>query len=278
MRLIPGVRVDYNDATKTLDAAPRLNLRQQVPGTRGTTTLKGGAGEYFQPPHIEETNDVFGQQGLRSNRSVQVDAGIEQKLSERVDLSMDVFGKWMDRLVVPEAGNSGEGRAYGAEWLLRCAPGGPFYGWIAYTLSRSEVRDASTAPWHLFDFDQTHNLSVVASWRIDDRWRLGTRFRFTSGDPYTPSSYGALDTDAATVLPVSAAALGSARFPPFHELDVRVDRTWMAGPVRLTAYVDVENVYSYAAPVGLSYNYNFTQHGYRGGFPILPGLGVRGEL
>jgi hypothetical protein len=255
-----------------------LNLRQQIPGTGGRTTFKAGAGEYFQPPHIEETNDVFGQAGLRSNRSIQVDAGIEQKLSERVDLSVDAFDKQMDRLVVAGAGNSGEGRAYGAEFLLRWAPGGPFYGWVAYSLSRSERRDSSTAPWHLFDFDQTHNLSVVASWRIDDRWRIGARFRFTSGDPYTPSSYGALDADAGAVLPVSSAALNSARLPPFHELDVRVDRTWSAGPVRLTAYLDVENAYSYAAPIDVSYNYNFTQHGYLKGVPILPGLGIRGEL
>jgi TonB family protein len=278
VRITPSVRVDYEDATKAIDVAPRLTVRQQVPGTGGTTTFKGGVGEYFQPPHIEETNDVFGQPGLRSNRSVQVDAGIEQKLFERVDLSMDAFGKWMDRLVVPGAGNSGEGRAYGAEWLLRVSPGGPFYGWIAYTLSRSERRDATSAPWHLFDFDQTHNLSVVASWRIDKRWRFGARFRFTSGNPYTPSGYGALDTDAGAVQPVSAVPLDSARLPPFHELDLRLDRTWVLGPARVTAYADIENIYSYAAPIDVSYNYNFTQHGYLKGFPILPGLGVRGEL
>jgi hypothetical protein len=46
----------------------------------------------------------------------------------------------------------------------------------------------------------------------------------------------------------------------------------------VTAYVDVENVYGYAAPVDIAYNYNFTQHGYLRGIPILPGVGVRGDL
>lgn len=278
VRLVPALRVDYDDATKSWDVAPRATVRQTIPGTAGATTLKGGAGVYFQPPQLPEVNDVFGQPGLRSNRSFHYDAGIEQRLSSHVDVSMDVFYKWMDRLVVPLAGNSGEGRAYGAEWLLRVAPGGPFFGWIAYTLSRSERRDSTGARWHPFEFDQTHNLSIVASWKIDDRWRVGARFRFVSGDPYTPSGYGAFDTDGAAYLPVQAIPLDAARLPAFHELDLRLDRTWRLGPARVTAYVDVENVYSYAAPVDVAYNYNYTQHGYLKGIPILPGLGVRGDL
>jgi TonB family protein len=278
VRLVPALRVDYDDATGALDVAPRINVLQKIPGTSGATTLKAGAGEYFQPPGLAEVNDVFGQPGLKSNRSVHYDVGIEERLSERIDLTMDLWGKSMDRLVVPGARNSGQGRAYGAEWLLRWAPGGPFFGWIAYTLSRSERRDSPEARWHLFDFDQTHNLSVVASWKIDERWRLGARFRFVSGDPYTPSSYGAFDTDAAAYQPVAPAALNSARTPPLHELDLRLDRSWQAGPVRVTAYVDIQNVYSYQAPVEPSYNYNFTRHGYLSGFPILPGIGLRGEL
>jgi TonB family protein len=278
VRLVPALRLDHDDATNSLDVAPRATFRQRVPGTGGATTLKGGAGVYFQPPGLAEVNDVFGQPGLRSNRSIQYDAGIEQRLSERVDVSMDVFDKWMDRLVVPGAGNSGEGRAYGVEWLLRYSPGGPFFGWIAYTLSRSERRDSSAARWHLFEFDQTHNLSAVASWKIDDRWRLGARFRFVSGDPYTPSGYGALDADGAAYLPVQAIPLDAARLPAFHELDVRLDRSWRLGAGRVTAYVDVENVYGYAAPVDIAHNYNFTQHGYLRGIPILPGVGVRGDL
>jgi hypothetical protein len=277
-RFTPAVRVDYDDATEAWDVAPRLALRQDVPGTPRRTTLKAAAGEYFQPPQLVEIAPAFGQTGLRSNRSFKADAGIEQEITAQVDLSVDAFDTWMDRLVVPGAHNSGEGRAYGVEWLLRYKPDAHFYGWIAYTLSRSERRDSASQAFYPFDFDQTHNLSVVASWRIDDRWRLGGRFRFVSGDPYTPSGPGALDAASGTYLPTSPLMPNGARLPAFHELDLRLDRTWKVGAARLTAYVDVENVYSYSAPISVAYSYDYRLSEFARGLPILPSIGLRGEL
>jgi TonB family protein len=276
--IVPALRADLDSATGNWDVAPRLGVRQVIGGSSLRTTLKAGAGEYFQPPQLVEIVPVFGQAGLRSNRSVQYDAGLEQDLTPQVDLSVDVFDKWLDRLVVPGAGNSGEGRAYGVEWLLRYKPDSRFYGWIAYTLSRSERRDLPSQPLYAFDFDQTHNLSVVASWRIDDHWRAGARFRYTSGDPYTPSATGALDASSGTYLPTVPLLPNGARLPAFHELDLRLDRTWKVGDASLTAYVDIENVYSYAAPIGQTYSFNYTRSEFTRGLPILPSIGLRGEL
>jgi TonB family protein len=277
-KILPGVRADYDDGTKTWDVAPRLTVRQDLTTGFPRTTLKAAVGEYFQPPQPLEIDPVFGQSGLSSNRSVQYDVGVEQQITRNVDLSVDGWYKDMDRLVVQGAHNSGEGRAYGVEWLLRYSPDAHFFGWIAYTLSRSERRDSPSLPWSLFQYDQTHNLSVLGSYRFDDRWRLGVRFRFTTGDPYTPSGYGALDANAATYVPVPGYPPFGARLPAFHELDVRLDRTFRLGAVTLTAYADVENVYNYRAPLGTSSNYNYTQQGYDQGLPIIPSLGLRGEL
>jgi hypothetical protein len=276
--VVPAIRADYDDGTRTWDVAPRLTARQDLTVSPRRTTLKAAAGEYYQPPQFVELIPVFGQRGLRSNRSFQADAGMEQELTAQVDVSVDVFDKWMDRLVVPGAGNSGEGRAYGVEWLLRYKPDAHFYGWIAYTLSRSERRAASSQPWYAFDYDQTHNLSVVASWRIDDHWRVGARFRYTTGDPYIPDGPGAYDASSATTLPTPSLTPNIARLPGFHELDLRVDRTWMAGPARLTAYLDVQNVYDYQAPLGVNYSFDYTRSELARGLPILPTLGLRGEL
>jgi TonB family protein len=277
-RIVPSVRLDYDQGTDQWDTAPRITLRQDIASLPLRTTLKAAAGEYFQPPQLVEIVPVFGQAGLRSNRSVQYDAGVEQELSTQIDLSVDVFDKWMDRLVVLGAGNSGAGEAYGVEWLLRYKPDGRFFGWIAYTLSRSVRRDSSSQQYFLFDFDQTHNLSVVGSWRIDDHWRVGARFRFTSGNPYTPLGTGALDASSATTLPTPSLTPNGARLPPFHELDLRVDRSWRLGAARLTAYVDIENVYSYGAPIDQAYSFNYTKSQLVSGLPILPSIGLRGEL
>jgi hypothetical protein len=276
--IVPSVRLDYDAGTDRWDTSPRITVRQDLPWAVRHTTLKAAAGEYFQPPQLVEIAPVFGQTGLRSNRSVQYDAGVEQEVTGQVDLSVDVFDKWMDQLVVPGFGDAGEGKAYGVEWLLRYKPDARFFAWIAYTLSRSERRTSPSQPFYAFDFDQTHNLSAVASWRIDDHWRVGARFRFASGNPYSPSAPGPLDASSATYVPTPPLSPNGARLPPFHELDVRLDRSWKAGPVRLTAYLDVENVYSYGAPIDRAYSFNFTKSEVVSGLPILPSIGLRGEL
>jgi hypothetical protein len=99
-----------------------------------------------------------------------------------------------------------------------------------------------------------------------------------SGNLYTPSAEGALD---ATTGANQAAALYppyGARLPAFHQLDVRVDKTWTYPRWKLTFYADVQNVYISKNPEGVTYNYNFTQSGYVNGLPILPSLGLRGEF
>ena len=59
---------------------------------------------------------------------------------------------------------------------------------------------------------------------------------------------------------------------------MRVDKVWKFSKWQLTFYADIENVYSYQAPAGQTYNYNFTQSAFVKGLPILPSIGVRGEL
>ena len=212
-RVVPGIRADYDDATRRWDVAPRLSFRQDF--TRGfpRTTFKGGIGVYDQPPAPLDTDPRFGQAGLRSNRSVQVDAGMEQDISRAVDVSTDVFYKRMEDLVVPGAGNAGTGFAYGVEWLLRYKPDAHFFGWVSYTLSRSERRDLPSEPSSLFQFDQTHVLTILGSYKFGRGWQLGARFRLTSGDLYTPMSTGALDATSGTALGVADVPAFGARLP-----------------------------------------------------------------
>ena len=49
----------------------------------------------------------------------------------------------------------------GLEALLKYKPDARFFGWIAYTLSRSVRRDAPDLPQYLFQYDQTHNLIIL---------------------------------------------------------------------------------------------------------------------
>jgi TonB family protein len=277
-RVVPGFRADYDNATHHWDYSPRINVRQDLKSDFPRTTFKAGAGLYYQPPTVMQTDPNYGQLGLISNRSIHYDVGFEQEFTRQLELSMDVFYKSFDNLVVSGTGNSGDGLAYGVEWLLRYKPDKHFFGWISYTLSRSERRDTPSNSYRLFQYDQTHVLTMVSSYKLGRGWQLGGRFRLTSGALYTPSTTGAYNATVGSQLAASAYPAYGSRLPLFHQLDVRADKTWEFQSWKLSAYLDVQNVYYRKNAEGISYNYNYTQSAIVSGLPILPSLGVRAEF
>jgi hypothetical protein len=277
-RIVPGLRLDYSKDTSSWDVAPRVNARQDLTTGFPRTTLKGGVGIYYEPPQFQDTNRVFGQAGLTDEHAVEYDVGLEQEITRHVDLSMDVWYKQEDDLVVVGDLNAGTGHALGLETLLRWKPDARFFGWLAYTLSRSVLRDGPGQPEYLSPFDQTHILTVLGSYRLGKGWEIGARFRLISGDPYTPNAYGFFDENSATYLPLSSYPQNTKRLPPFNELDIRIDKTWKYASWQLSCYLDILNVYNQANVDGTSGNYNFTKQSYVTDLPILPSLGIRAEF
>jgi TonB family protein len=277
-RIVPGVRADYDSATRAWDIAPRVTLRQDIVSDYPRTTVKAGAGLFDQPPTVLQADPRYGQTGLVSSRSQHYDVGFEQEFTRQIELSTDLFYKAMDELVVAGSRDSGDGNAYGVEWLLRYKPDEHFFGWLSYTLSRSERRNAPGQPAYLFQYDQTHILTVLGSYKLGRGWQVGARFRLVSGNPYTPTVDGAYDATVGSQQGVAAFPPNGARLPFFQQLDLRIDKTWAFRAWKLSAYVDVQNVYVASNPVALAYSYNFTQSAYVNGLPILPILGLRAEF
>ena len=166
----------------------------------------------------------------------------------------------------------------GIQAMVRKHLGGKLYGWVTYTLMRSRrrfndlpeaLRDTPTRPT---DFDQRHNFGLTASYALPKRWRIGGRFRVSSGYPYTPIVGSVND-------PTGRAALvgeyNSARLGTFHQLDLRVDKRWIRDRAVITGYVDVQNVYNRQNPDAVFYRYDFREPAAFVGMPIFPAIGVR---
>jgi TonB family protein len=301
LRVVPGLRVDFARDSGHADVSPRLNARYDLIKGAGSdpgagiaftprTTVKGGAGVYDQPPEFQETDDVFGTPNLESNHSVHYALGVEQELTRYIDLSLEGFYKDFTNQVSRgpnEAGgytynNEGLGHVLGLETLLKFKPGDRFFGWVAYTLSRSVRQDSPSEEEYLFQYDQTHNLIMLGSYRLGRGWEFGARFRVVSGSldtpvvgrPSLPAIYSA---DAGSYVPLQGKPY-TARMPLFHQLDLRVDKRWQFKAWALSAYLDVQNVYNHPAAESFIYNYNYSRRGYQTGIPIIPSIGLRGEL
>jgi hypothetical protein len=287
-RLIPSLRADYADDTGRLTIDPRFVFRSIVNDGDYRTTLKAGVGLYQQPPQPQESVAPFGTDGVRSNRSIHSSLGVEQQLYEGLTLSLEGFYKHYSRLIIatPDEGetaigarfeNIGTGRAYGGEVLLKYQGAQRFTGWLAYTASRSERKNGKDDRMHLFEFDQTHILSVLGNVKLGWGMSLGGRFRYVTGSPNTPIVGGILDLDAGAYSPVPGASF-STRVPAFHQLDLRLDKVWQIRKGALTAYLEVRNVYNHANTEGVVHRYDYAQAQKQSGLPILPVIGLRGEL
>jgi len=172
--------------------------------------------------------------------------------------------------------NQAVGRTYGLEILLKHEVTRNFYGWVSYTLARSQYRRTPADDYLPYFYDQTHNLVAVASYRTGGGWEFGARFRLTTGRPETPIFEGTYDADADAYVPLRG-EIRSVRRPTFHELDVRADKTWTFKTFTFGAYLDLINVYNAENPEATEYDYRFRERAPVRGVPILPTLGVKGQ-
>lgn len=290
LRIVPGVRADWFHLghTDRASADPRLVVRWQATAAQA---FKVGAGIFHQAPLPPEVDAEFGNPDLPLLWADQYHAGIEQSFG-RV-LSLDATAYFMRRHNLPVGSarqvdgrferyaSAGRGRAYGLEMRLKHAVTEKFYGWISYTLSRAEVvlrlpEPGTTPSYRPTDFDQTHNLIFVASRRLG-AWELGTRFRLVTGIPETPIHGATYDADYNMYDPARG-PIGSERRPLFHQLDLRIERTFTFEAWRLSAYVDVQNVYNAENPEATLYDYRYRHQAPVRGLPILPVLGIRGRF
>jgi TonB family protein len=287
-RLIMGLRADYIARLQQVDLDPRFVARYRL--FEGTT-LKGGIGLFHQSPDGAMTNDEYGNPDLESITAIHYGLGVEQQIIENVEAGLEGFYKDVGNLpvttdamverdgeLVPERYRSnGVGRIYGLELLLKHYPTDRFFGWIAYTLMKSERIDRPGEQPRPFDFDQTHILTLVASAVIGHGWEAGVRFRLSSGNPVTPVIGSIYDADSDIYWPVYGET-NSDRLPMFHQLDVRVDKNFLiANTIKAAIYVDVQNVYNHKNPETYRYNYDFSKRVYFYGLPILPSVGIKLE-
>jgi TonB family protein len=285
VQIIPGLRLDYFGLTDSFTVDPRFAARWQI---NAKSTVKLGAGIFHQAPQPQDADATFGNPNIGNQQSEQVSVGFEQGLwNNRLNFDATLYYKHLSDLVVQNGAgdsfeeittNDGSGRVRGLEVLLRYPPSARLFGWLAYSLTRAERKDSpEDEEFRLFGFDQTHIITALASYKLAAGFSAGFRFRYATGTPDTPILGGIYDADSDSYISLPGET-NSERVPAFHQLDLRIDKTFRKDRYSIDMYLEVLNVYNRKNPEGFFYNFDFTQKGTFTGLPILPVLGVRGEF
>ena len=286
--ILPGVRFDYSTRTESLAISPRLTARQ---GLDSQWTVKGGVGLFVQDPQPNETDENLGNPDLEPEQAVHYSAGVEYRPLDHLLFDVTGFYKTLFNQASPTDAvttrggetvplrydNEGKGRVVGMEVSIRHELANNFYGWLAYTLSRAERRDSGSSTYRLFDYDQTHILTLIGAYRLPRNWEISSRWRYVTGNLYTPMVGAVYDADEDEYRPIPG-RVNSDRVGAFHQLDIRIDKRWIYDSWMLGAYLEILNAYSRTNPEGISYNFDYSEPEVSGGLPILPVLGLRGEF
>jgi len=306
LTLIPGFRYDYYTDISEGQPSFRCTARYDyIP----KHTIKASLGTYSQDPQPagEVVDPVFGNPDLPATLGRQAVLGYEYKITDLDNVDVQTYYNTQTNIplscdsISPVTGKSlnflpcEKGRMYGLELLLRHNQGKHFFGWISYSLSRSERQspipyssdfaDSSWNPnaWYLNSNDQTHNLQIIGSWRFKWGMEAGMRIRYVTGNPITPNlgyteGIFAYDDDIGSYRTINGKPR-SDRMGAFKQLDIRVEKKFTYDKWIMSLYLDVQNVnyFWYNSPESYSYNYDGSERQATGSI-IVPSIGFHAEF
>jgi len=273
-----GLRSDANNYSRSMNNLFK-QLSPRFSASYSLTTewnLNFNTGRYYQLPSYTtlgfKQNDVLVNQA-NDLKYISVDhfiGGFEYKPKSTIQFTLEGFlkrysnypfsvkdnislaNKGADFGVVgdEEVLSISDGRVYGAEFQTRINSTNGFNFNLSYTWVRSEFGDGSgeliPSSW-----DSKHLLNITTTKDLKKGWRVGGRWRFVGGLPFTPwdmEKSAVIEVWNLTGAPIfDYSKLNTERFKAFHQLDIRVDKSYYLNNITMKFYVDVQNLYNFQA-------------------------------
>ncbi len=280
-----GVRGDMHaDFGRSWYASPRSSIEVTV---LEKNRFSFATGLYQQAHDLYFTNDTFGNPDLSTKKAVHYIAAWHRDIGTNTTVSVEGFYKKLWDLIV--SGNGGEafsdtgtGRVYGGEVLLRRNLADQFFGWASYGYSVSKRDDGDAKGEYIYEYDRTHIVNIIASWK-PLRWlQVGLKWRYATGLPYTKIVGSYYDTSVPGEeehVPIYSPDYNGVRLPAYHKLDLRFDffTDWFGA--KWDIYVELMNTYNSKNISSKEFNQRKPYDSSDNpedvrDFPILPYLGV----
>ncbi len=284
LRVMLSLRLDGNNYNSSMSNplhqfSPRLALGWQF---NEEWAVNANVGRYYQEPSYTTMGYRSGQgELLNENRlkyiaSNQATIGANFTPDKNQKLTLELFYKGYENypmslvdsipigssttdlsaIGAEPAGSIGRARAYGLELTYQNEDLWGFFLYSTYTYVNSHYAklNSNLQPTNTYiptNWDYRHLFNFILSRNIGKDWEVGVRWRFAGGAPSTPydlelsSNINTWRTNQRPVLDYSL--VNSERLPAFHQLDLRVDKSWYFDKWTLALYLDIQNLYNYQA-------------------------------
>ncbi|WP_244825999.1 TonB-dependent receptor [Carboxylicivirga linearis] len=276
LTLSGGVRMDANSYSSQMNnlldqLSPRASLSYMI---LPEFYFNANVGRYYQNPSYTtmgyrntEGDLVNKQNGLTYISSDHFVAGLELRPNDHSRMTLEGFYKLYDKYpfsvkdsisMASKGGDFGvvgdeevtstsKGKAYGFEALYRTKTNKGLNMIAAYTYVRSEFTDYK-GDYIASAWDSRHLFTVTVNQTLKRNWSVGMKWRYVGGLPYTPydedKSSLKVAWDAQFRQYLDYSQYNTKRLEDFHQLDLRVDKTYNLKRMTLGFYIDIQNVYN----------------------------------
>lgn len=289
LRWSTSARWDQHSVNRMNSFVPQTAL---VVSLTPSMRVRLGWGQYVQFPELRQFYSPAGRATLLPERSIHWIAGLDQMVSARSRLRLDVYQRvdrdllhrpWLEprilagKVFVPppvaQWTNSVRGYARGFELTYHSRDLNHLAGWISYGFARTQLRDGVTGLRFPSDTDQRHTASLFLNTRLRPTLAWTMRYLYGSGFPIP----GFFREEGGRYY--LSAQRNQLRLPPYHRLDVRWDKVFVRERWKIALTVEVVNlthhrnvrwdtIGRYNTRTG-AVNLRFNRL-----FPILPSVGV----
>ncbi len=143
---------------------------------------------------------------IKPQTADQVSLGFYKNIKNNsIEASVEVYYKKIKNIVDYKIGSElllneniemdvvqGQGKAYGAEFLLRKKTG-KLNGWVSYTYSRTfiqmnssvESESVNNGEYFPANYDKPHDFNLVSNYRVTRRYSMSFNFVYSTGRPMT---------------------------------------------------------------------------------------------
>ncbi|RYY20927.1 MAG: TonB-dependent receptor [Chitinophagaceae bacterium] len=286
---------------------PRLNLLYKLSSTSGVKLSYTRTIQYL---HLATTSAATFPSDLWIPSSRRVQPAQAQQVAggyyvdlfgRKIEVSVEAYYKEMSNQIEFKPGAQlllnqnlenemifGKGKAYGIELLVQ-KKYGRLTGWVGYTLSRTErkfaeINDGRSFPYR---YDRTHDLSIVASYKINKHWEGSAVFVYGTGNAITMPTgrytynmgYNRIDGHYIFTTIDQYSKINDYRMPAYHRMDlafVYTHRPEKTKGLRSSWNFSIYNIYNRANPYFIYLDIERVEKQIKGKkvylFPVLPSV------
>jgi outer membrane receptor for ferrienterochelin and colicin len=289
-----GIRVEHFSYNRDTYLSPRFSLSFNL---SNRLSLNGAIGVFHQhlPLILLTKNKNF--KKLKTPVAYHFVFGVHYLVTENTKLSLEIYDKEYNNFPLDpiqpslfifdevfyggyfsnheKLVDSGRARSYGIEFMIQKKLARKIYGLISASYFRALYRDLNGI-WRNRVYDNKYILNIEGGYKLNKYWEFSLKWNYAGGTPHTP--FDIEKSHAINNGIFDWSRINAERLPPYHTLNIRMDKRFYFSSTNLIIYLSIWNLYNRRNIFSYYWNTIERKPAKVYGWGILPILGIEFEF